>query len=135
MPDAPRVILDTNVFVASGFRPGSASARLVDAVRRGMLILVWNEATRREAKRVLDRIPHLSWDDVEPLFCALGRFEGPTRIEDHADIPDVSDRKFAALAAATGAVLVSSDRDLLAGRARSPLTICTPGEVLGRIDR
>jgi predicted nucleic acid-binding protein len=31
------VILDTNVFVAAGFNPGSASARIVEQVRAGHL--------------------------------------------------------------------------------------------------
>jgi predicted nucleic acid-binding protein len=131
--DLPRVVLDTNVFVAAGFRSGSASARIVHAVRRGELVLVWNEATRREARHVLEHIPHLAWTDVEPLFRPDARFDGPTRIEDHTDIPDVTDRKFAALAHAAGAVLVSSDHDLLAGRATSPVMIITPGELLDRI--
>lgn len=134
MIERARVVLDTNVFVAAGFRRDSASARLVRAVRGGRLVLVWNDATRREAQRVLERIPPLSWEDFEPLFGPAGRFEGPTRIEDHTDIPDVTDRKFAALAQAAGAVLVSSDGDLLAGRARSRVTIATPGELLDELE-
>jgi ATP-binding cassette subfamily B protein/subfamily B ATP-binding cassette protein MsbA len=42
-----RVVLDTNVFVAAGFNPGSHSA-LVAAVRDGRLRLVWDDATHTE---------------------------------------------------------------------------------------
>ena len=35
--DPGEVVLDTNVFVAAGFNPGSHSARLVEAVRDGRL--------------------------------------------------------------------------------------------------
>jgi predicted nucleic acid-binding protein len=132
MPIVPRVVLDTNVFVAAGFRAGSASAQLVDAVRQGAMVLVWNEATRREARAVLRRIPRLSWADFEPLFGEAGYFGGETHVEDHLEVPDASDRKFAALAQAADAVLVSSDQDLLDGRASSAVTIVTPGEALDR---
>ena len=47
-------------------------------------------------------------------------------------IPDRADRKFAALAAATGAVLVTSDRHLLDGRPHSGVVILTPGEFVER---
>src|SRR2546425_7311092 len=83
-PDAPRpggqgltrsdwharraAILDTNVFVAAGFKPSSRSARIVDAVRAGRLRMVWNDATRREIERVLSRIPPLRGEDVSELF-------------------------------------------------------------------
>ncbi|MGZ3667280.1 MAG: PIN domain-containing protein, partial [Ktedonobacterales bacterium] len=53
------VVLDTNVFVAAGFNPHSASARLVDAVKRGEIRMVWNDATRREIERIVRQIPPL----------------------------------------------------------------------------
>ena len=43
----PAVVLDTNVLVAAGFNPRSASARIVNAVKQGKLHMLWNEATRR----------------------------------------------------------------------------------------
>ncbi len=42
------VVLDTNVFVAAGFNPGSHSARIVEAVRNGRLRMVWDNATQAE---------------------------------------------------------------------------------------
>ena len=60
----PGAILDTNVFVAAGFNPASASARLLGAVGAGRRELVWSEATRRETRAVLERIPRLRWSDA-----------------------------------------------------------------------
>ena len=48
-PGLDEVVLDTNVFVAAGFNPGSHSARLVEAVRDRRLRMIWDEATREEA--------------------------------------------------------------------------------------
>jgi PIN domain len=54
MPTGPGdVVLDTNVFVAAGFNPGSHSARLVEAVRDGRLRMVWNDATHAEIEHVM----------------------------------------------------------------------------------
>jgi hypothetical protein len=58
-----KVILDTNILVAAGFKRGSAAARIVDAVRRGDCLMVWNDATRRENEAVLRRIPPLDWPE------------------------------------------------------------------------
>jgi predicted nucleic acid-binding protein len=123
------VILDTNVFVAAGFKPGSASARTVDQVRSGELRLVWNDAVRRETQHVLSKIPRLSWPGVEELFREEGRYGGDTFPERFDYIEDPDDRKFAALAEATGVVLVTSDDHLLSNRDRAGLQILTPREL------
>jgi uncharacterized protein len=124
----PAVVLDTNVLVAAGFNPRSASARIVNAVQEGELRMVWNDATRREIERIVHRIPPLRAQPVAQLFRPEGRFTGPTHPERFADIPDPDDRKFAALAEAAGAVLVSNDEHLLGSRDRTGLTVLTPSE-------
>src|SRR5690242_20609336 len=54
MDPPPRsVVLDTNVFVAAGFNPGSHSARLVEAVRDGRLRMIWDDTTRAEIEQVM----------------------------------------------------------------------------------
>ena len=131
---APAVVLDTNVLVAAGFRRGSASARVLDAVRRGALRLVWDGATRRETERIVRKIPPLSWDAVAPLFRPADEWTGPTDPRAFALVPDPDDRKFAALAAAAGATLVTMDDHLLADRDRLAATVLTPGELLRRLD-
>lgn len=125
---APAVVLDTNVFVGAGFRPESSSAEIVRAVREGRLRMPWTGATRGEVESVLRRIPPLSWTDVEELFRDADRVVEDPDPEDVEWVPDPSDRKFAALAKRTGAVLVSSDRHLLDGRERADFSIRTPGK-------
>ena len=120
------VVVDTNVFVGAGFNPRSASAKIVDAVRQGRVRMVWNDATRREIERILHRIPPLRAHAVAELFRPEGRFTAPTHPERFADIPDADDRKFAALANATGATVISSDEHLLEYRGDLDLTVLSP---------
>src|SRR5438105_2204516 len=63
-----RIVIDTNGFVAAGFNPRSAAARILAAVREGRFQLIWNEPTRRETEMILRRIPHLEWERVAELF-------------------------------------------------------------------
>jgi predicted nucleic acid-binding protein len=125
--ERPLVVLDTNVFVGAGFNPRSASRRLLDAARRGEARMAWNAATRREIEHVLRRIPPLRAYPVADLFRPAARFRGRTRPERFAGVPDPDDRKFAALAHAAGAVLVTSDEHLLGAPARLGLRVMTPG--------
>ncbi|MEZ4727207.1 MAG: PIN domain-containing protein [Caldilineaceae bacterium] len=129
------VVLDTNVFVAAGFNPASASARLLTAVRHGQLPMVWNEATRREIEYIVRKIPRLDWADFHDLFHASAEFTSPTDPASFAYIPDPDDRKFIALAAAAGATLVTNDAHLLADRAHAPIPILTPSEWFARLGR
>ena len=104
----PRLVLDTNVLVAAGFRQSSASAALVARVRDGAVVLVWNDATRAEAEAVLRRIPRLDWAGIRPLFDPAGRFEAPTEPEAFAGVSDPSDRKFAVAKSSVSSPLKSA---------------------------
>lgn len=131
-PDLPPVVLDTNVFVAAGFNRRSHAARLVAAVRRLDLRMIWNEATRREAEFILGRIPPLSRYEVDDLFRPEARFDGATHPQHFTRIHDPDDRKFAALAQATGAILISRDAHLLQPRDEMEATILTASEYCRR---
>jgi predicted nucleic acid-binding protein len=117
------VVLDTNVFVAAGFSPDSASGCIVDAVRQGRLTLVWNTATRRETTRIMSKIPPLSRKSVADLFDAGYEFTGDVAPETFSAITDPDDRKFAALAAAADVELISQDDHLLS------VAKCWPGRL------
>ena len=125
-------MLDTNVWVAAGFNPGSSSAAILADVERGRLELVWDRDTRRETERVVRRIPRLSWERFAPLFDAGAEHAGLVEADAFGFVEDPGDRKFAALAAAAGAVLVTNDDHLLAhrGRAGTP-PILTPAAFVG----
>jgi predicted nucleic acid-binding protein len=124
----PAVVLDTNVLVAAGFNRRSASARIVEEVKRGELRMLWNDATRREIEHIVRKIPPLRAQALEPLFRPEDRVTVPTHPERFAEIPDPDDRKFAALAEATGAVLISNDEHLLGHRDRMNVAVLTPSE-------
>jgi len=95
------VVIDTNVFVAAGFDPRSASARILEGVREGRFRLIWNQPTRSETEMILRRIPRLDWQKIA----------------------DPDDRKFAALSAAANVPLVTSDKLVLAQRGRIGIEI------------
>jgi len=126
------VVVDTNVFVAAGFNPNSASARLLDGIREGRFRLIWNQPTRRETEMILRRIPRLDWRIAADLFRPEGEFTGPVDPGAFTAIADPDDRKFAALAAAANAPLVTNDRLVLAQRDRIGVDIGTPREFLAR---
>jgi uncharacterized protein len=127
---SPRLILDTNIWVGAGFSSGSASAELVRALKDGRLTLVWDEPTRRETQHILRKIPPLRWSRFENLFEAENEFTGPTHPADFGIVRDPDDRKFAALAVASGAVLVTNDDDLLSVSASIPADIRRPTQAL-----
>ena len=129
----PAVVLDTNVFVGAGFKPRSASARILEAVKQGRLSMVWNDATRREIERILHQIPPLRARNTEALFRPEDRFTGATHPELFAHVPDPDDRKFAALADAAGATLISSDEHLLHHLGRGGPTVLTPAAFARRL--
>jgi predicted nucleic acid-binding protein len=126
------VVIDTNVFVAAGFNPGSASARVLEGVRKGRFRLIWNQPTRSETEMILRRIPHVDWQKVADLFRPEEEFTGPVDPAAFAAIADPDDRKFAALSAAANAPLVTSDKLVLAQQGRIGIEIVTPREFLER---
>jgi hypothetical protein len=73
----------------------------------------WSAATRDEVAHILARIPQRSWEKAADLFRPDDEVGGPLDLAPFAAIPDPADRPFAAVAAATGAVLISSDAHLL----------------------
>lgn len=126
------VVLDTNVFVAAAFRPDGHAARIVEAVREGRLQLIWNEATQRETRRVLGRIPPISWSPFADLFREENRHRGTVRAGWFGQVRDVADRKFGALAYAAGATLITQDEHLLEVRSNVRVPIVTPAEFVHR---
>lgn len=129
-----KLVVDTNVFVAAGFKPESQSARIVRLIRAGDLRLVWNEETRGEIEHTVGRIPVLSNAILDNLFRAEDCYEAKPDEEGYDYISDPADRKFAALAAAADGLLISSDDHLLAWRKRIPIPVLTPAEFTRRLD-
>ena len=129
---SPLLVLDTNVLVAAGFNPHSSSARILERIREGSWTMVWDRDTRRETLAVLAQIPPLSHQDAEALFLPEAEVTVETHPERFDLIADPADRKFAALAAAAGAILVTNDDHLLSQRDRMEIEVLTPSEVMTR---
>jgi len=127
-----RIVVDTNVFVAAGFNPGSAAARILAGVREGCFQLIWNEPTRRETELILRQIPHLDWERVADRFRPETEFLGPVDPESFVFVPDPEDRKFAALSVATQTPLVTNDNHLLSHKDRIGVDVLTPRAFLAR---
>lgn len=125
-----KVVLDTNVFVAAGFNPDSSSARILDLIRSGDLQFVWDNDTKRETRRILEQIPPLQWWNFDEIFAPGAEFEGHIEPQNYPEIEDSTDRKFAALADAARAILISNDDDLLSVRRQMDVFIQTPSEFI-----
>lgn len=108
-----RAIFDTNLFVGAGFNRRSASARLIEAAQDGRVRMVWNAATASETKRVLSKIPRVSWEAVADIFLAENEAPVVQDLTHVAFVTDFEDRKYAALSLAEACPIVTSDDDLL----------------------
>jgi uncharacterized protein len=128
------IVLDTNILVAAGFNKSSRSADLLQLLRQGKLRLVWNQATLNETREVVQKIPPLDWNEITGLYSAETEFTGPTSPNSFQEIADPDDRKFAALAAAAGAVLISNDDHLLSVRDQLSLQVLTPTELFEQMN-
>ena len=134
-PDPSAVVIDTNVLVGAGFRPDSGAGQVVRAVREGRVRMVWNEATRREIHAVFVRIPPLRWEEIAGLFREEDRGMDDLDESGLDWVADPEDRKFAALACATGATLISNDDHLLARREEATVTVLRSGEYAEKLRR
>ena len=70
----------------------------------------------------------LSWTRIADLFRAEDRFGGSTHPEAFGFVPDPADRKFAALADAVQAPLVTSDAGLLNAGGQMAVPVLKPSE-------
>lgn len=124
------MILDTNIFVAAGFNPQSNAGRILERVSSGTLFMIWHAQTLEEIRYIINKIPPLarSWPSIAPLFRPECCYPWPLSLEDFRYIPDPADRKFAALAAATGATVITLDSDLLTTRHLALPLILRPHE-------
>ena len=126
------IVIDTNVFVAAGFNPRSASARVLAAVRQGRFQLIWNKPTQRETEMILRRIPRLDWERVADLFQPKTEFLGHVDPESFVFVPDPEDRKFAARSVAAQTALITNDNHLLSHKHSIGVDVLTPRAFLAR---
>ena len=121
------------MFVAAGFKPRSASARVLAAVRDERFYLIWNQSTRREIEMMLRRTRRLDWEEVANLFQPEGEFTGPLDPSAFVLVRDRDDRKFAALSAAAERPLAINDNYLLTDLSKIGIDALTPRAFLARV--
>lgn len=125
------IVVDTNLFVAGFFNPGSASARILEYARAGEVRLLWTESMLQEARRVLRHMPvdPAYVEGVEGLFRPESKVEPPATAPEIPENPD--DSKFVACAVGGQAdMIVSNDRDLLEAPDTGGIPVYRPVDAL-----
>ena len=122
-----RVVLDTNVLVASAYNAESASRRIVEACRRGELVLVVSPAIRREYDRILPRAIRRP-GAREEIDALLEQAEVVTPAETPRVVPDdPEDDKFISAATAGNAdALITNDEHLLKAASNARVRVVQP---------
>lgn len=123
------VVLDTNVVVSAGIRPGSPPARIVEAALAGLLVPVVSPALAREYHAVVSRPKFAPWG-FPPIWLD-GLLDAAHRLDRDPPAwplrgPDPDDLVFLALAHATGAVLVTGNAAHFPERIRRDVTVMMP---------
>lgn len=126
-----RVVLDTNVLVASAYNAESASRRIVEACRRGEIVLIVSPAIRREYDRILPRAIRRpgAREEIDEL---LEQAEIVTPAETPRVVPDdPEDDKFIAAALAADAdALITNDEHLLSVAPQAQVRVLQPSAFL-----
>lgn len=120
-----RVVLDTNVFIAAAFNNNSASAQIIELVRKGAIEHVWHMRTRAETRALMRKIPPIDFEAYADVFLEKQRYAEKLWEDVFHKVPDPEDRKFAALAQQADAVVITNDEHLLA--AANAVPVIKPG--------
>ena len=129
-----RSVLDVNVLVSALISPTGTPARILDAWRDELFVVVTNEEILAEFQRVvaeprLSRRYGLTPSRVARLMRGLRQFAVITagEVEVHGVAPDADDDKFLACAVEGGAdYLVTGDHGLLALGAYEGVQVVSP---------
>lgn len=129
-----KVILDSNIFIAAAFNKKSSSSKIVEIIKRGHLILVWDEKTKAETKKLITQIPVIEWGQFAQLFTEDTFHDTKVdKSEFKSSISDPDDRKFAALAKSSSAPIVSNDSDLLDTQKHTGIKVYKPRDFLSLV--
>jgi predicted nucleic acid-binding protein len=123
-------LLDTNVLVSVGIKPGSGPARIVTAALRGEIQLVVCPAIAAEYRAVM-LYARFARDGFPPFwieFLIDSALKLPDGIDWPHSLPDPDDAKFLSLAKQTGAWLVTGNLKHYPRDARDGVTILSPAE-------
>ncbi len=130
-----RVVVDTNV-VISGLFFGGVPRHVLDLVAEGAFELVLSPKILEEYHRTYDRLAtgHPDLQTRHPLTALLAYAALiPDPSKEGAITRDAEDDKFLLCARATGAVVVSGDRDLLEASGWADVQVLTPRTFLDQL--
>lgn len=133
---APRVVLDTNVFMAARFNPGSSSAQILTLCVKGRCIPLLSWKLRREIESILKRTK--AGGEFDRKFGKLLKQAKTVRVERELPLvmEDPDDNKFLNCALFGKAdYLVTSDDHLLKLGEYLGIKICKPSKFLRSIGR
>ncbi|HUV97583.1 MAG TPA: putative toxin-antitoxin system toxin component, PIN family [Acidobacteriaceae bacterium] len=130
------VVLDTNVIISAGLKPGSVPARLVmDWVLEGKVQLVTCPSIIGEYCEVAARSKFARYDFppawLEHLIEVSLQLPDPARWP--LAVPDPKDALFLALAQTAGAWLVTGNLRHFPESGREGVTVIVPADYLGRL--
>ncbi len=125
-----KVVLDTNIFVSASFNKKSNSHKIFELIKNNKVQFIWNPDTKDETKYILKKIPVIKWDRFKDIFKPEYEFTKKVTDKKFTEIQDHSDRKFANLAYASTAVLITSDQHFLNVRSQLPVKVLTSSEYI-----
>jgi putative PIN family toxin of toxin-antitoxin system len=137
-PNVRRIVLDTNLFVASLFNRRSASHRLLELAREGRVRMLWSEPVKRELVRILGNVQRAARRDdylsevLAALFHEENKVADPPPVRMVAEDPE-DDTLLACALGGRADMLVSNDRHLLELGSCEGIPIVTPGEAVRRL--
>lgn len=131
------VVLDTNVIVSAGIKPGSVPAKIVlDWVLEGRVQVVTCPWIMGEYREVLDR-PKFRRQGFPPQWLDF-LIEESLQLQEPGPwplpIPDPKDGPFLSLAQVAGAWLVSGNLKHFPEPARGGVTVVPPAEYLAHLE-
>ncbi len=132
-----KIVLDTNLLVASMFNKQSASAELLEKAAKGEIAIMWHPRIRDEARLITRKIEKSvpgKKIDLNKIFKEENRLEQMPDVKGVSKDPD--DDKF--LACGLGAkadIIVSNDSDLLEVKIFEGIEILSPSDTLRRIEK
>jgi uncharacterized protein len=123
-----RIVIDTNILVASAYHRASASRRIIDAVERGEFELVLSSAIQREYDRIIPRAIRMR-SEITRLGAIIvsgtrvNPKANPRVTEDHED-----DKFLAAALAGSAEAVITSDPHLLAADGYHGIRVLRPSD-------
>jgi len=121
-----RIVLDTNVFIASAYNAGSASARIIEAIERGELQLILSPGILHEYARIIPRAVRTQGriDRLRSIIAAGIQVSPPANPPVTEDRED--DKFLAAALAGSAQAVITNDPHLLAVDAYLGIRVLRP---------